>query len=86
MANLGSEMMRLYKAIETHADERAQESRQRALSLIEELLSCLKKESQKEEVKILKEIIEDSAASVQQYRIKKKDLELYFIPFALRIV
>ncbi len=84
MANLGSEVARLYKAMDSHSYDRAAESRARALHIIDELLAGPQTKGRTGEVIILKDIIENVSEAEPELRITGKELEAYFMPFAMK--
>jgi hypothetical protein len=84
MANLGSEVARLYKAIDLKSSQRVEESRTRALRIIDELLLNPQTQGRSGEIKILKDVIEDISTPMPKYLVKSKEFEVYFMPFALR--
>ncbi len=84
MANLGSEVARLYSAQDAHAAERAATSSVRALNIVDELLKHPELEGRASEINILRTVIEDKTSPAPQYTVSSKDLEAYFMPFALR--
>lgn len=84
MANLGSEVARLYAAKDADNDERVVASSERALHIIDELSAHPELEGRAEEIDILRDVIEDTTSPTPQYRVSSKDLEAYFMPFALR--
>lgn len=84
MANLGSEVVRLYSALDTDAFEKVVESRTRALYIVDELLSCPQMQGRSGEIEILRDVIHDTAEATPKYLVKGKDLEAYFMPFAMR--
>ncbi len=86
MANLGSEVSRLYGCVEEKEHRRARESKKRALAIIEELKKSPELRHRTEEVRLLADIIEDLMSEPRKYIVKKKDCEEYFFPFALRLM
>ena len=84
MANLGSEVARFYRALSTNASDRAIESRIRAFHIIDELLASSQMQGHTGEIEILRDVIEDASTVAPKYSVKAKDLELYFMPFAMR--
>ena len=84
MANLGSEVARLVRAVESKSLARADESCTRALDIVNELLAHPELKGRTEEIEILKDVIEDISSVMPKYRIKSEELESYFMPFAMR--
>jgi hypothetical protein len=84
MANLGSEIVRLCQAAEARNLDRVTESCARALHITDELIAHPSLEGRTGEIEILKNVIEDIAGAVPKYDISHKDLESYFMPFAVR--
>ncbi|MBA3789342.1 hypothetical protein H0X32_03025 [Patescibacteria group bacterium] len=86
MANLGSEFIRLYVALEGTDLVRIEESRARAMRIIDTLPLHPELKGRTDEIEILRNVLEDSILSKPRYRINKNDLEAYFAPFALRVL
>ncbi len=84
MANLGSEVARLYSAKDAHAEERIVSSSTRALHIIDELSIHPEMSGHTGEINILRSVIEDTASPAPKFTVSSKDLEAYFLPFALR--
>lgn len=84
MANLGSEVARLYAAKDSNINERVVASSERALHIIDELSAHPELEGRAGEIDILRDVIEDTTYPTPQYGVSSKDLEAYFMPFALR--
>lgn len=86
MANLGSEMSQIFSYMEKGELKMAQSARSRANIIITELLAHSDMKGRTGEVEILSEIIEDVFASNRRYKVKKSEIEEYFMPFALRLM
>lgn len=86
MANLGSEISLLFSCKEKGEKEMANGAAQRAEKIMSELLHHPELNGGKREVEILQEIITDSLSPTPQLQIKRKEMENYFLPFALRVL
>lgn len=84
MANLGSEIARFYRAMDTNAMERALACSERALRIIEELRTYPELRGRTDEIDILSAILQDASSAAPAYKVSHQDLEAYFMPFALR--
>ncbi len=86
MANLGSEFLRVVSAHEKNNREALLGAVKRCFGIIDALLAEPKSKSQKEEILILKKVLEDFGGEKRNYSIKRKEIESYFNPFARRIM
>lgn len=84
MANLGAEVSRLYAA-KKKDDEAVKAELQRCMDIIDALVSVESHFWRRQEVSILKDVLEDIAAGNDRYDVSEEDLEEYFLPFALRL-
>ncbi len=87
MANLGSELIRMISARDKGDKTSSLSSAERCLSLIEKALDTAKSHLHRQEISILKDIVEDAVSETEhKYSITKKEVESYFYPFALRFM
>lgn len=86
MANLGSELIRFVALLKHGNQERILLSAERARGIIDELLAREDIGSGKQEVLLLRSIIEDALSKHPQYRISESELNSYFFPFAQRVL
>jgi len=85
MANLGTEITRIFNFKEMGKIERARESARRASKIIESLVVHPNINGGKKEIEMIKEVmIDDVLSSTPQYRISKKNVADYFMPFSIR--
>ena len=85
IANLGSEMLRAFSYLEKGDKAMSEASILRCLKIIDTLLANEKNSSGTKEILILKDVLESILhGNPQKYFITRKDLEIYFNPFALR--
>lgn len=86
MANLGSEMLRAFSFNEKGDKAMTEASIARCLKIIDILTADSADSPGKREALILKDILESILQNKKKYSISKKDLEIYFNPFALRFM
>ena len=86
MANLGSEIVRFFGLKKNGLTGMAKASAERALKIVDSLLNRPDVGGGKEEVKILKMIIEDALSDKPVCTVTEKELNSYFNPFALRVL
>lgn len=86
MANLGSEVSRLFSAREKRDSKMIRESFERAQKILNEIIVIPDMKKREEEVNILREIINDLADENREVKTSKKDLIGYFTPFAMRLM
>lgn len=86
MANLGSEMVRLFAAVERHDELRAAQSAARATFIINELESHEELRGRTAEVKVLAAIVEDVRSGAKKLSVSRRQIERYFLPFALKVM
>jgi len=84
MANLGSEMSRLFSAQENGKIERSLASAERARIIIAELIEHPALQGRTSEVEMLETILDDSLLATPLLAIRPSDLRSYFAPFALK--
>lgn len=84
MANLGSEVARLYASKDANNGERMAASSTRALHIVSELSAHPELQGRTGEIDILRDILTDAISTAPIYDVTRKDLEAYFMPFALR--
>ncbi len=84
MANLGSELIRLFSFLKKQEHEYARESARRALLIVDQLLGRSDINNGRAEVEVLKMLVEDALSSSPRYRVQETELNSYFTPFALR--
>ena len=87
MANLGSELLRLFIWREKKDEHNAKASALRCLKIIKDLQQVSSKPGAIKEAHILEDIIKDFMENdLKNYSISKEDLEKYFNPFAMRVM
>lgn len=86
MANLGSEVVGMYSAIESGDMKRREACYGRAKKIISDFSAIEKGAGALTEISKLEEIIDDLALGGKQFEIPKTDIEQYFFPFALRMM
>jgi len=84
MANLGSELIRFFNLRKRGDCAHAEASAARAFHIISQLLERDDIGNGKQEVMILKKIVDDSLAAPQLHTVSDSDLNSYFMPFAAR--
>lgn len=85
MANLGSEMLRMFGHKQTGQRDLMGKSADRALAIISSLTEHTDLGSGAQEIQILKDIINDMLSPAPTLSIQKRDLDIYFNPFASRL-
>ena len=86
IANLGAEMIRFFSLQKRKDTENAKLSAARALHIIDQIMQQKDIGNGKEEISMLKKIIEDSLLNSHIYNISESDLNSYFMPFASRVL
>ena len=84
MANLGSELIRFFNLQQQGAEKHAKASAECALHIIEKLEEHENIGNGRQEVAILKSILEDALSVSPQYSVSIHELNSYFEPFAAR--
>lgn len=84
MANLGSEMVRLFNLKRQGRIDDAKASAARAVILIDSIVSRPDIGQGAKEAEILRGIVKDVAETSPRYSVSEKELNSYFAPFALR--
>lgn len=86
VANLGSELTRLFCLRENGNRRSLAGSRERALGIIERLEQHPELNGRTGEIAILRNIITDCVSENPKYQISAADIEQYFMPFATRVL
>ena len=86
MANLGSEVSRLLDSKEKGDREMAQKCLARAQRIFEQIENIPEMQPRKEELSLLREIVDDVVQESPRYEVSKSNLKSYFFPFASRVV
>lgn len=86
MANLGSEVSQIFSHAEKGDWKMAELSASRAVKIIDELLKHSEMRGRTGEIDILKEVIEDAFSQRRRFKVKKSEIDEYFMPFALRFM
>ena len=86
MANLGSEMTRLFESKKKGQFEMAKSSAERAYKIIDTFIVHRDSGEGKKEAEILRMIIRDSLSDKPELNINEDDLSSYFKSFANRII
>lgn len=86
MANLGSDMFQSFLHIEKNEMHLAKLAATRAQRIIDELLARTDLCNGVKEVQILENILDDAFSDTRQFDIEKREIEEYFMPFALRVL
>ena len=86
MANLGSEVSRMFSASERGERLMAEKSEERALRILLQIKSFPEMKQRRAELDILESAISDCLKEDRDFKIHSADLENYFLPFAMRIM
>lgn len=84
MANLGSEVTRLFRAIGEKNKERMQGAYGRACQILDDIQALPEAKEAEREFSLLRDVLTDSVREVPQLRVRFESLRQYFMPFALR--
>jgi len=85
MANLGSEMERVFSWREKGDNEAMEHACDRATAIIDKVDIAPASDGGKE-LSLLKKIIEDIKSNTQNYSIQRNSMRAYFIPFVLKMM
>ncbi|MEK9182202.1 MAG: hypothetical protein AAB781_01275 [Patescibacteria group bacterium] len=85
LANLGSEVNRIFTLKEKGLTKESEAAYARAISIIDKLLKHPDLEGRAEEIKILKDYLEQSMRS-NRVQFLKKEWQGYFSPYANRLL
>lgn len=85
IANLGSEVARLEAALGVGDAERVEGALERARRIFKELFALPLRESERSEIEILHEVIEDLPKR-ERFSVDTASLESYFLPFAHKVL
>lgn len=85
-ANLGSEVSQIFSHVEKGEFKMAESSATRAVKIIDELLKHSEMRGRTGEIEILKEVIKDAFSQRRRFKVKKSEIDEYFMPFALRFL
>lgn len=85
VANLGSEVQRIFVWKEKGDEEAMQNAYKRAISIIDKIKS-FKNKSANVEMDILQKSLEELILSGNEFSLNRDQISLYFGPFALRVV
>lgn len=86
MANLGSEVSRMFSYGEKGEKELAEKSFGRAKSTILRMFSLPEAQARKGELEMMADVLDDYQREKPKYRVKKETFKRYFLPFAQRIL
>lgn len=86
MANLGSEMKRLYASREKGDKKEMETSYDRAMNIIEKALTLKELRGREGEFLMLKNLLQDLVSKKSEVYIQERHLASYFTPFALRVM
>lgn len=86
MANLGSEVERLFHAIGEKNAERMHGAYKRACQILNEVQAFPGTRKVEGELTLLREVLDDSIREVPQLHIRLETVRKYFLPFALRVL
>ena len=86
MANLGSEVTRLFAALEKKDAVLTQGAYERACKILTEVMTFPEMQNRNAEFAILKNVLDDLALAHNTLSIKPQHLKAYFMPFALRVM
>jgi ribosomal protein L16 Arg81 hydroxylase len=84
MANLGSEVTRIILAKEKKDSELMQKAYHRFTKVFEELYSCKDVISRRDELDILRSVIDSLMEEVSEIEVSPEHLKSYFVPFATK--
>ncbi len=85
MANLGSEFVRVFNALDKNNELAGRAAVQRCFGIIEKLKGLEEMKSRSEETDRLIDILNDFLLETPNYSISRSQIENYFNPFALRL-
>ncbi len=87
MANLGSEISRVFSSWRKGNKELLETSVNRSNKIIDDLLADEQMKKRASEILILRDVMDDLVKNnLANYRINEAQLQSYFIPFALRVM
>ena len=86
MANLGSEIARLFSAVEKSDESKIKTAKKRAEQILRQLADMPDMISRRPEINIIKEIIADLGKKQSRFSVTAESLAKYFQPFALRVL
>lgn len=85
VANLGSEVARLEAALGAGDTELAEGALERTQRIFKELFALPLRESERSEIEILREVIEDLPKR-ERFSVDTASLESYFLPFGHKVL
>lgn len=86
MANLGSEVVGMYSALDKGDSDTCRTCYERAKKIIADWRILEVRESARAEMKKLEEVIDDLMSGTPLLKVPKAEIESYFMPFALRLM
>ena len=86
MANLGSEVTRLFRAREEGNGERMRGAYTRACEIVHEIQALPSDKGVLHELLIFQEVLDDAVCEKPYLRIRLESVKNYFLPFALRVM
>jgi hypothetical protein len=86
MANLGAEVSRILAAKDRGNTALVRESIDRALKILTEILEIPNMKPRQAEIETLRDVITDVTRPNPIYRVSRKNLSSYFIPFASAVM
>ena len=86
MANLGSEIARLFLAVEKGDELKIKATKERADGILHQLENMPDMKSRQIELSIINEVIDDLEKKQKQFSVTAESFSRYFQPFALRVL
>lgn len=86
MANLGSEIARLFSAVKEKNESKIKTAKDRAIKILEEIERMPDMASRNSEINIIREIIMNLEKKQPNFFVDDRMLAQYFQPFALRVL
>lgn len=86
MANLGSEVARLFRARDEHNTERLLGAYERSCQILKEVQMLQSEKENVRELSLLQDVLDDAVRAHPQFSVRVESLREYFMPFALRVL
>lgn len=86
LANLGSEVSRLQSAYDKNDAELTGGALKRARAIFDTLAHMSLRPAEREEIEILRDVVEDVAKGDRRFGVNIESLESYFYPFAHKVL
>ncbi len=86
MANLGSEVSKIFSAHEKNNMEMLISAHRKAQEIISQIVLFPEMRSRIPEIEILSSVISDISVANPRFQVSQKNLKSYFYPFALQLM